>query len=53
MYFNKKIILGSGSISSPDEETANLIKFFKENVNKLHALCQKFTTEGYLKIKYN
>ncbi|CAF3494790.1 unnamed protein product [Adineta steineri] len=37
---------GSGSISSPDEETINLIKYFKENLGKLQLYCQKYTNEG-------
>ncbi|CAF3771978.1 unnamed protein product, partial [Adineta steineri] len=36
----------SGSISSPDEETINLIKYFKENLGKLQLYCQKYTNEG-------
>jgi hypothetical protein len=44
MLFN--IHPGSGSISSPDEETINLIKYLKENIGKLQTLCQKFTNEG-------
>jgi hypothetical protein len=38
----------AGSISSPDEETSNLIKFFKDNINRLQTACQKFTNEGLL-----
>jgi hypothetical protein len=41
-----KNITGTGNISSPDEETINLIKFLKENVSKLQSLCQRFTNEG-------
>ncbi|CAF2869142.1 unnamed protein product [Rotaria sp. Silwood2] len=37
---------GSGTISSPDDETANLIKYLKENANRLQLLCQKFNSEG-------
>ncbi|CAF4804122.1 unnamed protein product [Rotaria sp. Silwood1] len=39
-------LTGSGSISSPDDETANLIKYLNENVNRLQLLSQKFTNEG-------
>ncbi|CAF4961456.1 unnamed protein product, partial [Rotaria sp. Silwood1] len=40
-------LTGSGSISSPDEETINLIKYLKDNIGKIQALCQKFTNEGF------
>jgi hypothetical protein len=40
------IYSGSGSILSPDEETINLLKYFKENIGKIQLLCQKFTNEG-------
>ncbi|CAF0886338.1 unnamed protein product [Rotaria sordida] len=39
-------VTGSGSISSPDDEIVNLIKYLKENINRLQLLCQKFTNEG-------
>ena len=44
----KKEFLGSGSISSPDEETIQLIKYFKETINRLPPYYQKFTNEGLL-----
>ncbi|CAF4612181.1 unnamed protein product [Rotaria socialis] len=37
---------GSGIIASPDNEIAQLIKYLKENVNRLQLLCQKFTNDG-------
>ena len=43
-------IVGSGSISSPDEDTINLIKYFKDNVTKLQSLCQKFASDGIFQI---
>ena len=41
-----KSIIGIGNILSPDDETLNLIKYLKENVNRLQLLVQKFTNEG-------
>ncbi|CAF3064392.1 unnamed protein product [Rotaria sp. Silwood2] len=40
-------LTGSGSISSPDEEIINLIKYLKDNIGRIQALCQKFTNEGH------
>ncbi|CAF1971604.1 unnamed protein product [Rotaria magnacalcarata] len=37
---------GSGIIASPDNEIAQLIKYLRENVNRLQLLCQKFTNDG-------
>jgi hypothetical protein len=37
---------GIGNISSPDDETLNLIKSLRENINRLQLLTQKFTNEG-------
>ncbi|UJR23878.1 hypothetical protein I4U23_026850 [Adineta vaga] len=39
-------LTGTGSISSPDDETLNLIKYLKENVHRLQLYSQKFTNEG-------
>ncbi|UJR24936.1 hypothetical protein I4U23_006300 [Adineta vaga] len=39
-------VTGSGSISSPDEDTINLIKYLKENIGKLQSIGQRFTNEG-------
>ncbi|CAF4602568.1 unnamed protein product [Rotaria socialis] len=39
-------ISGSGAISNPDEEIINLIKYLKENLSKLQAICLKYTNEG-------
>jgi hypothetical protein len=36
----------TGSILSPDDETLDLIKYLKENINRLQLLTQKFTNEG-------
>jgi hypothetical protein len=36
---------------SPDDETLNLIKYLKENINRLQLLAQKFTNEGKKKLK--
>ncbi|CAF2078968.1 unnamed protein product [Rotaria magnacalcarata] len=41
-------ISGSGAISNPDEETINLIKYLKENLSKLQAICLKYANEGQL-----
>lgn len=38
--------LGTGSIASPDDEILNLIKYLKENMNRLQILTQKFTNES-------
>jgi hypothetical protein len=40
------LYLGIGNISSPDDETLNLIKYLRENINRLQLLNQKFTNEG-------
>jgi hypothetical protein len=40
------LLLGIGNISSPDDETLNLIKYLRENINRLQLLNQKFTNEG-------
>lgn len=38
--------VGSGNISSPDEEIIQLTKFLRENISRLQAYCQKFSNEG-------
>ena len=39
-------ISGIGNISSPDEEVMNLVKYLKENAQRLQILAQKFSNEG-------
>ena len=38
--------LGTGTIVNFDEDTLNLIKYFKENIIKLQHRAQKFFNEG-------
>lgn len=39
-------ILSAGNASHSDDEILNLVKYLKENVNRLQLLIQKYTNDG-------